>query len=106
MSFLIYPTFDRAPHPPLHGSLIARLPQLRMTYKDFAGSENPPILPRKETFVPDDYPGREKFARLTRQEARAGLLDRADIGRQAQWQQLLTDLGYRLRGHRLVSHAR
>jgi hypothetical protein len=103
VSFLIYPTFDRDPHPPLYGSLVARLPQLRATYKDFTHSNNPPILHRKETFVPDEYPGRDKFARLTRQEERAGLLDRSDIGRQRQWQELLTESGCRLRGHRLTS---
>ncbi|MDX2466087.1 MAG: DNA phosphorothioation-associated putative methyltransferase, partial [Acidimicrobiia bacterium] len=102
VSFLIYPTFDRDPHPPLHGSLVARLPQLRITYKDFTHSDNAPILHRKETFVPDSYPGRAKFARLTRQEERAGLLNASNIGRQAQWQQLVTELGYQLRGHRLT----
>lgn len=102
VSFLIYPTFDRDPHPPLHGSLIARLPQLRISYKDFTHSENPPILHRKETFVPDNYPGRDKFARLTRQEERAGLLNRPNIGRRRDWDQLLAHGGYLLRGHRLT----
>jgi len=102
VSFLIYPTFDRDPHPPLHGSVIARLPQLRMHYRDFSTSENPPILHRKEIFVADDYPGREKFARLTRQEERANLLNAVDIGRRFGWERALAESGYRLRGHRLV----
>lgn len=105
VSFLIYPTFDKDPHPPLHGSLVARLPELRITYKDFSNSENPPILHRKETFVPDTYPGREKFSRITRQEERAGLLDAHGIGRRNEWEVLLDNYGYKLRGHRLVRAA-
>ena len=58
-----------------------------MKFTDFVDSQNPPILHRKETFVPDDYPGRDKFARLTAQEERAGLLDEArDIGTRQAWQ--------------------
>jgi hypothetical protein len=102
VSFLIYPTFDHDPHPALRGSLVARLPVLRVKYKDFSSSDNPPILHRKETFVPDDYPGRNKFERLTRQEERAQLLNASNIGRRRNWEQQLQDNGYRLRGHRLV----
>ena len=102
VSFLIYPTFDRDPHPALDGSLVARLPQLRVHFKDFSASDNPPILHRKEAFVPADYPGRDKFTRLTRQEERADLLGGPDIGRRRQWEQLLIDRGHELRGHRLV----
>ncbi|MFW6041983.1 MAG: DNA phosphorothioation-associated putative methyltransferase [Guyparkeria sp.] len=102
VSFLIYPTFDQEPHPALHGSLVGRLPQLRVSYKDFSTSDNPPILHRKETFVPPDYPGRDKFARLTRQEERAHLLDATNIGRRREWEEALALHGYRLRGHRLV----
>ena len=101
VSFLAYPTFDRDPHPALESSLVARLPQLRTSYKDFSHSDNPPILHRKETFVPDDYPGREKFERLTRQEDRSGLLSASNIGRQRQWADALAESGYILRGHRL-----
>lgn len=102
VSFLIYPTFDTEPHPALQGSLVARLPELRITFRDFSKSDNPPILHRKEAFVPDDYPGHGKFARLTRQEERANLLSAPTIGRQVAWQELLTDAGYDLRGHRLI----
>jgi hypothetical protein len=102
VSFLIYPTFDQEPHPALHGSLVARLPQLRVSYKDFSNSDNQPILHRKETFVLPDYPGRDKFAKLTRQEENAQLLDATNIGRQREWEHTLAERGYRLRGHRLL----
>ena len=51
-----------------------------------------------QRFVPDGYSGRGKFARLTRQEERADLLDRANIGRLRDWQQLPAECGYGLRG--------
>jgi hypothetical protein len=52
--------------------------------------------------VPPDYPGRDKFARLTRQEERAHLLDATNIGRRREWEHGLAEHGYRLRGHQLV----
>ncbi|MHB1562236.1 MAG: DNA phosphorothioation-associated putative methyltransferase, partial [Isosphaeraceae bacterium] len=50
-----------------------------------------------------DDPRRAKFARLTAQEERAGLLDEtATIGTRAGWAERLRERGYALRGHRLV----
>jgi hypothetical protein len=52
--------------------------------------------------LPDD-PLRAKFARLTAQEERAGLLDQtATIGTRSGWVERLRERGYALRGHRLV----
>lgn len=103
VSYLAYPAFDRDSHPALRMSLRADLPRLHVKYRDFSSSANPPILHRKETFVPEGYPGREKFLRLTRQEERAGLLDNAStIGTREGWQRRLDELGYRLAGHRLT----
>ncbi|MCW3817844.1 DNA phosphorothioation-associated putative methyltransferase [Micromonospora sp. DR5-3] len=106
VSYLAYPSFDQDPHPALSVSLRADLPRLHVKYRDFSASANPPVLHRKETFVPEGYPGREKFSRLTRQEERAGLLEEAlTIGTRAGWQRRLDELGYRLAGHRLVRAA-
>ena len=70
---------------------------------DYSASDNPPILHRKETFLPADHPLREKFARLTEQEERHGLLDdTATIGTSAGWEARLRKRGFTLRGHRLV----
>ncbi|MGP0069200.1 MAG: hypothetical protein ACLQGP_37070, partial [Isosphaeraceae bacterium] len=66
-------------------------------------SENPPILHRKETFLPAELPLRSKFERLTRQEERAGLLEEtATIGTRSGWADRLSSMGYVVRGHRLV----
>jgi DNA phosphorothioation-associated putative methyltransferase len=103
VSYLSYPKFDRDPHPALATSVRADLRRLDVKYTDFRESANPPVLHRKETFVADDYPLREKFVRLTRQEERAGLLEASSsIGTQEGWRTRLDVSGYRLQGHKLV----
>jgi DNA phosphorothioation-associated putative methyltransferase len=103
ISYLAYPDFDRDPHPALTMSVRADLRRLDVRIRNFREWPNPPILHRKETFVRDDYPGREKFARLTRQEERASLLtDTATIGTRDRWKALVKNKGLRLLGHRLT----
>ena len=103
VSYLAYPDFDKKPHPALLGSLKVPLQTFTVSYKDFSETENPPVLHRKETFVAADYPGRDKFAKLTEQEEAAGLFaDTTTIGRQAGWAEALARAGVALRGHRVV----
>ena len=101
VSFLVYPNFDTDPHPALQASLVAKLGEVRLKHRYFGDSDNPPILHRKESFVPESYPGYSKFSRLTRQEEKAGLLNRDDIGQKRSWAQFLADSGFSLRGHQL-----
>jgi DNA phosphorothioation-associated putative methyltransferase len=103
ISYLSYPDFDRAPHPTLSGALVVELQTFQVRYFDYSASDSPPILHRKETFVPADYPARAKFQRLTRQEERWGLYENSStIGTKHKWNQLLAEKGVRLAGHRLV----
>ena len=103
VSYLAYPDFDKKPHPPLTGALVISLNTFDVHYYDYSGAENPAILHRKETFVPEGYPGRWKFARLTKSEERKGLFEEPrSIGRKKNWESLLASKGVRLRGHRLV----
>jgi DNA phosphorothioation-associated putative methyltransferase len=103
ISYLAYPTFDRDPHPALTGSLVVHLQTLQVRYVDYRTADSPPILHRKETFVPADYPLREKFARLTHQEERWGLYEHpATIGTRQAWERLLSAKGVRLTGHRIT----
>jgi len=104
VSYLSYPSFDRDPHPSLATVVIGRLGSLDVTFRDFRSSDNPPILHRKETFVPAGYSGREKFERLTRQEERHGLLSEgaSTIGTRNGWHQALSEKGLEVRGHRVV----
>ena len=103
ISYLSYPQFEAAPHPALAHSLAVHLQTFRLRETDYSGRDNPPILHRKEEFIPEDHPLREKFARLTRQEERHGLFEAPTrIGLRKQWEELLAAKGVRLRGHRLL----
>jgi len=107
VSYLSYPDFDRDPHPSLHGALVVPLRDFDVKFWDWTSSDNPPILHRKEEFVSDDYPFRDRFQRLTKQEEKAGLYEYPHtIGRRQQWSQLLADKKLRIVGHRLIkSHS-
>ena len=103
ISYLAYPDFESDPHPALVRSVKLSLRTRELDCWDYAESENPPILHRKETFLQPSYPLYGKFARLTAQEERYGLLDEAaTIGTRFGWQQRLADRGFVVKGHRLV----
>jgi len=103
VSYLYYPNFETEPHPALAGSLIVPLTTFHVSYQDYAESQNPFILHRKENFVAPNHPLRAKFARLTGQEERAGLYEAPQsIGTRDGWQRILDGKGIRLRGHRLL----
>ena len=61
------------------------------------------MLHRKEKFLRPDDEHYEKFARLTAQEEKAGLLEEtSSIGTRDGWQNRLDAFGFSLKGHRLV----
>jgi DNA phosphorothioation-associated putative methyltransferase len=102
ISYLFYPDFDTEPHPALHTSMQIDLRDLQVVYRDYDTSENPPILHRKETFVTPDYPDYEKFAKLTRQEEKWGLLDETStIGTRKGWQKCLKEHCAEIKGYRV-----
>jgi DNA phosphorothioation-associated putative methyltransferase len=102
ISYLFYPDFDTEPHPALQTSMNIDLRDLQVVYRDYDTSENPPILHRKETFVTPDYPGYEKFAKLTRQEENWGLLDHTStIGTRKGWEKCLKEHCAEIRGNRV-----
>jgi hypothetical protein len=62
-------------------------------------------LHRKEQLVTPDYPLYNKFAKLTQQEERWGLLDNPqDIRKWQGWLQCLAENCAQLRGHRVYWH--
>lgn len=104
VSYLAYPDFTSDPHPALVTSVNVDLRSFRVRTRSYVGSDNPPILHRKEEFVPTDDPSHPKFARLTRAEIAHGLFDNPSaIGTRNGWLQALSDRRLALRGHRLVS---
>jgi DNA phosphorothioation-associated putative methyltransferase len=105
LSYLAYPDFDTDPHPALARCLKLSLRTRQLECYDYTASPNPPVLHRKETFLPPDHPLHAKFARLTQQEEQHGLLDDpATIGTRTGWHARLREASLQLRGHRLVKH--
>jgi DNA phosphorothioation-associated putative methyltransferase len=103
VSYLVYPAFATDPHPALVRSIKLSLRTRELDCHDYAASTNPPVLHRKEAFLPPGHPLHERFARLTRQEERHGLLDEtATIGTREGWQSRLHERGFAIRGHRLI----
>ena len=107
LSYLIYPDFDDEPHPALLRSVRVNLRTRQIDSTDYARSNNPPVLHRKETFLADDHALYAKFSRLTAQEEKQGLLDDANkIGTRGGWSARLAERGFALKGHRLVKSGR
>ncbi|WP_158307369.1 DNA phosphorothioation-associated putative methyltransferase [Hoyosella subflava] len=103
VSWLVYPKFDTDPHPALAESWVVDFRALDVRPNDYRSRENPPVLHRKELFVSPEHPRYELFKRLSTQEERHGLLeDSRRIGTRRGWQERLDELGWELRGHRLV----
>ncbi len=103
MSYLSYPEFERDPHPAVAASLVVPLQTFRIRYYGYKDSKNPPILHRKEEFLPPDHLLRSKFARLTRQEEKWELYESPEtIGTREGWEKVLAERGARLSGHRLL----
>jgi len=103
ITYLVYPNFDAEPHPALHTTMQIDLRDLHVHYRDYDLSDNPPLLHQKDLLVAPDYPGYEKFAKLSRQEEDWGLLeDWKQIGDQRGWQKCLEDHCAELKGHRVV----
>jgi DNA phosphorothioation-associated putative methyltransferase len=106
LSCLAYPAFETDPHPALLRCVRLSLRTRELRCDDYAASANPPVLHRKETFLQSEHPLHARFARLTRQEERHGLLaETATIGTRSGWEARLLEKGFALRGHRLVRTA-
>jgi DNA phosphorothioation-associated putative methyltransferase len=72
-------------------------------HTDYRKRANPPILHRKETFLPPGDPRIREFAVLTKSEEEAGLYrDPSSIGLRIQWNALLRRLRLSYQGHLLV----
>jgi DNA phosphorothioation-associated putative methyltransferase len=75
ISFLSYPDFFTDAHPALRHAIAVDLVTGRARHTDYADNINPPILHRKESFIPADHPRRAEFEALTKQEEAAGLYE-------------------------------
>jgi len=103
LSYLVYPEFEDDPHPALLRSVRVNLRTRQIDSNDYSRSANPPVLHRKESFLLASDPRHDKFARLTAQEEKCGLLDDpSGIGSREGWARRLSERGFALKGHRLV----
>ena len=103
IALLNYPEFADDPFPSLRESWLADLDRLKVGYRTYADSLNPPILHRKELLLLLDDPRREGYSELTRMAESIGLFeDPKRIGYRRQWLRLVQEKGYRIVGHALV----
>lgn len=103
ISFLTYPDFDADPHPALAEAVKINMNSGTISKTDYRKRANPPILHRKETFLPANDPRVPIFTSLTKQEEEAGLLrDLSRIGMRIHWETLLKRCGLSYEGHQLV----
>lgn len=103
LSYLFYPDFDTDPHPALESSIQVDLQTLEVSYRNYSGADNPPILHRKETFVAPDYHLYHTFAALTRAQESLGLLSNTSgIGTRQGWEERLARYRVTIEGHEVV----
>ena len=103
LTFLSYPEFDADPHPALAESTKINLNSGTVVRTEYRSRANPPILHRKETFLPPSDSRISTFSALTKQEEEAGLYrDPSRIGLRLHWQTLLKRLGLSYYGTTLV----
>lgn len=102
ISYRFYPDFDSDPHPILHTSMEVDLRDLHVSYRDFDGDDDPPILHQKDALVLPDYPLYEKLAKLSRQEEDWGLFDDwRSISHRKGWLKCLEEHCAMLKGYQL-----
>ena len=103
ISYLSYPRFDRDAHPTLAAAVTVSLSKLTVDFRDYSRSDSPPLLHRKEEFIPAGYPRRALWEKLTHAEIRAGLYEHPErIGTLQGWRDTLAAAGVTVRGHRLT----
>jgi hypothetical protein len=103
VSFLYYPDFMADPHPSLRHAITIDLVSGKSRHTDYAGNPNPPILHRKEAFLPEGHPMRAHFSDLTMAEEAAGLYEHtATIGFKLNWERLLREKNVAIKRHSLV----
>lgn len=106
VSFLNYPQFFDESFPTLHSSLTVDLVRNTARKTSYAKSENPPILHRKEAFLPVHHPHFDVARKITLEAEELGLFDNPKkIGFRKYWEQLIADKGYGLVTGRLVKLA-
>jgi DNA phosphorothioation-associated putative methyltransferase len=75
VSFLSYPDFYKDSYPALTKSVSVDLEKLSHKVIKYDQNENPPILHRKELFIPSSSPYQKEFQEITQEGEEIGLYD-------------------------------
>ena len=75
ISLLHYPTLFEESYPVLSKSCMIDLVRNKHRVMSYANSTNPPILHRKETFLPPDHPSVPEFSEITKEGEAIGLYE-------------------------------
>lgn len=103
VSFLLYPEFFVEPHPELKRAIHICLASGKIKKFNYEGSDNPPILHRKEEFLKKPHPSIKMFRALTLAEEIEGLYENTSIiGFKRNWQLILDSKGLFYEGHKLL----
>ena len=95
LTLLSYPEFDEDSYPALQTSFTIDLQKLSVRTASYEGSDNPPILHRKETFVESSYPLHAHFRSLTIEGETIGLYENIrSIGFKKNWLRLIAQKGH------------
>ena len=96
-SLLSYPKFKTYPYPTLSESWTVDLNALGVRKARFGDAKNPPILHRRETFLPKNHELFETFKKFSEQGELKGLYeDPKRIGSFLGWQRTLRNKGFKL----------
>jgi len=103
VAYLAYPDFFSESYPALKKSTLVDLSKLSTKETNYADSENPPILHRKELMILESDPHYQLFSEITAEGENAGLYENPfKIGFQQTWLRLINQKGYDLVDGRLV----
>lgn len=106
ISLLNYPTFFKESYPSLLESCTIDLVRNKHRITNYKNSSNPPILHRKETFLPPDHPSVPLFKEITEEGEKAGLYENTrQIGFRNNWERLIKRKGYHLENGKLIEVA-
>ena len=104
VSYLVYPGFDTDAHPALLRNIKLSLRTRELDCFDYARSTNPPVLHRKDAFLPADHPlhGEVRPADARKKKSTACSTTRPPSAPASGWEHRLKDRGFLIRGHRLM----
>lgn len=102
VSLLDYPNFFDEAFPALRHVWKVNLVKCSVIERSYSDSDNPPILHRKELFLPATHPRIPEYQALTATAEYLGLFANSRIiGFRRTWLTLIEEKGYQLEGHQL-----